>query len=291
MNIDDIKIELSNEDKVLFNESGITKGDIIEYYKKISPVMLPHIKGRPLTLHRYPDGINEKGFYQKQISNYFPKWIDRVSVNKKEGEKITHVLCNDKKTLIYLANQACITFHAWLSNTDNLNKPNRMVFDLDPSNDDITLIIKAAKELKRTLDNFNLKSYLMTTGSRGVHVVVPIIPEFNFDEVRNYAKKIAEMVVKKNPDQYTVEHRKEKRNGRVFIDYLRNSYAQTSVVPYSIRSKKGATVATPLEWSEINSKDFDPQKYTINNIFRRLGQKEDPWKNIDLNKGSLKDIN
>ncbi len=291
MKINDRSIELSNTDKLFFSEDNIKKGAIINYYKKISSVMIPHIEDRPLTLHRFPNGIEDKGFYQQEIPDYFPDWIDRTSVKKREGGKVTHVVCNNTETLVYLANQACITPHIWLSKTSDLEKPDKMVFDLDPSNKDHTLIVKAAKELKAFFDNTELVPYLMTTGSRGLHVVVPIVPELNFDHVRTYAAKIAESIAKENRDDFTTQHRKEKRKGRLFIDYLRNAYGQTSAAPYGIRSIAGAPVATPLDWDELTYEDFNPQRYNINNIFRRLGQKEDPWKYMSSKASSLNKLN
>ncbi|WP_422486558.1 non-homologous end-joining DNA ligase [Gudongella sp. DL1XJH-153] len=287
MKINDRVIELTNTDKVIFSGDNIKKGDIIKYYKDISPVMIPHIEDRPMTLHRFPNGIEDKGFYQQEISDYFPDWINRTSVNKKKGGKVSHVVCNNPETLVYLANQACITPHIWLSKISKLEKPDKIVFDLDPSDNENTLIVKAAKELKEFFDGTDLIPHLMTTGSRGLHVVVPIVPEMSFDDVRTYAAKIAKIIEKENPDDFTTQHRKEKRNGRLFIDYLRNSYGQTSVAPYGIRSIAGAPVATPLDWDELKYEDFDPQKYNIRNIFRRLGQKKDPWKNFRSKASSL----
>jgi len=290
MMINNKKIKLSETDKIFFSEEHITKGDVIEYYKKISSVILPHIENRPLNLQRFPNGIDDQGFYQQEMSDYFPNWINRIVVKKKEGGSISHVVCNNTETLVYLANQACITPHIWLSKTAQLEKPDKLVFDLDPSKQQEQLVVKAAFALKDFFDSTELTPHLMTTGSRGLHVVVPIIPEMTFDDVRRVALKIAESIVSKNPDDFTTEHRKDKREGRVFIDYLRNSYGQTTVAPYSIRGKQGAPVATPIEWRELTYKNFDSQKYTIKNIFRRLGQKEDPWKNIYSKDSSLKNV-
>jgi bifunctional non-homologous end joining protein LigD len=287
MKIHDQNIELSNTHKILFRKNNISKGDVIQYYRKISAIMIPHMKDRPLTLHRFPNGIDEKGFYQQEIPEFFPNWIEKASVTKKEGGKIDHVVCNDPATLIYIANQACITPHIWLSRTREIQKPDKMIFDLDPSTKDYSLVVKAAKELKKLLLDLHLTPFLMNTGSRGLHVVVPIIADMNFDEVRCLAKKIAQEVAKKNSDSFTIQHRKDKRGSRVFIDYLRNAYGQTSVAPYSIRSIRGAPVATPLEWSEISSIKFNPQKYHIRNVFRRLGQKGDPWINMYTQAASL----
>ncbi len=280
-------VELSNTDKVFFSEDDITKKDMIKYYDRISSVMIPHMKGRPLTLHRFPDGIDNEGFYQKEIPGYFPRWIDRATIEKREGGEITYVVVNDKETLIYLANQACITPHIWLSKVAEPKKPDKLVFDLDPSSKDFKLIVKAARKLKRVLEGADLDVYVMTTGSRGLHVVVPIIPEMQFDDVRNYAGKIAEAVAKESPEDFTVQHRKDKRKGRVFIDYSRNAFGQTSVAPYGIRGIAGAPVAAPLDWDELADKGFHPRKYNMKNMFRRLGQKQDPWRNMHVKASSF----
>ncbi len=291
MNINNKIIDLSNTDKIFFTEENISKGDVIDYYKRVSPIILPYLKDRPLTLHRFPDGISKEGFYQKQIPDYFPNWVNRITVNKKGDGDVTHVLCNNKETLVYLANQACITPHIWLSKTPELEKPNKILFDLDPPVDSLSLVVKAARELKKVLERFDFYTYLMTNGSKGIHLVVPIKANFNFKSVRQYAKKIADYVVQKNSDIFTTEHKKNKREGRVFIDYLRNSYGQTSVTPYSIRALEGAPIATPLDWHELNSNSFNPRKYSIKNIFLRLGQKEDPWKDMHKNARPLNNIN
>ncbi len=280
MQINDRNIELSHTQKVLFAENGITKGDLIDYYRRISSVMLPHLEGRPMTLHRFPEGIEGEGFYQQQVPEYFPDWIDLLTVERKQGGTISHVVCNNTATLVYLANLACVTPHVWLSRSTHLKKPDKMLFDLDPPEEDFSSVVKAARALREHLDGMRLPSYLMTTGSKGLHVVVPIVPELSFDEVRAHAVKIAEHIAGNQPQAFTTEQRIEKREGRVFIDYLRNAYGQTSVAPYSIRSLRDAPVATPLDWEELSIDDFDPRRYNIKNIFRRLGQKEDPWKDM-----------
>ncbi len=282
MKIHNRDIQVSNLEKVLFPDDQITKMDLINYYRKISAVMIPHLRNRPLTMQRYPDGIQDEGFYQKDIPGYFPPWIQRATLDKREGGEITHVLANDQETLVFLANQACITYHIGLSTQDHINQPDKMIFDLDPPDGRFDLVSKAAWAIKGVLNHVKLDPYLMSTGSRGVHVVVPIIPDFSFNDIRALAKAVAEFVSRENNRDFTTEMEKKNRGNRVFIDYLRNAYGQTSVAPYSIRSMSGAPVATPLEWDELTS-GFNPRKYSMANIFRRLGQKEDPWKNIHSN--------
>jgi bifunctional non-homologous end joining protein LigD len=281
-----ITVETSNEDKVFFSEGSITKGDIIDYYDRIADHMLPLIKNRPLMMHRFPDGIRGKNFYHKDVPEYFPDWIDTVRV-KKENGMVTHVICNKQATLVYLADQACITPHVWLCRHDKIHNPDRLIFDLDPPGDDFEPVRKAAFALRDLLDDLGLGSLPMTTGSRGLHVVVPLNRQEGFDAVHQFAQQVAEILAKQHPDDLTVETRKNKRGSRLFLDTARNGYAQTAVAPYSVRAKKSAPIATPLDWQELKKKDLTARSYTLKNIFRRLGHKEDPWQEINRRGRSL----
>jgi len=281
-------IELSNLEKILFPKSKIIKKDLIEYYYNIHSWILPHLKDRPLTMFRYPNGINKDHFVQKNISDFFPKWIKTATVKRKESESIKMVVCNDLETLIYLANLACITPHIWLSKITSINKPDKLIFDLDPPGKRVDLVIEGALELKDLLENeFSISPYIMTTGSRGVHVVIPIINELTFDEVKSFAKKIAALLIEKKPQLFTLEIRKEKRKKKLFIDYLRNAYAQTAVAPYAVRAVELAPVAAPIEWGEL--KALDLTNFNIKTILGRL-QKKDPWKNFFKKSYSLKKL-
>jgi bifunctional non-homologous end joining protein LigD len=280
-------MEISNAEKLLFPGDKISKGDVVDYYRRIAGVMLPYLEGRPLTMHRFPDGIGGEGFYQQAVSDYFPKWIERAPV-KKEGGEVSHVVCNNAATLVYLANQACITPHVWLSRQDQLHHPDLLVFDLDPPDDDFAPVRDAALMLRELLDELGLKSFLKTTGSRGLHVTVPLDRSSDFDEVRALARQIARVLVKRQPQRLTDEQRKEKRGQRVFVDTLRNSYGQTAVAPYALRAKPGAPVAAPLAWEELRDGKLHARSYNLNNIFRRLAQKKDPWRGIWKSARSLK---
>jgi bifunctional non-homologous end joining protein LigD len=280
------QLELTHEDKVLFPRDGITKGDLVAYYRRIARHMLPHLRGRPLMLHRFPDGIEQEGFYQKEASDFFPEWIKRVAAEK-EGGVVHHVVCNDAATLVYLANLACITPHAWLSRSDRLDNPDRMIFDLDPSANDFEPVRDAARSLKRILESVGLVPFLMTTGSRGLHVTVPLDRSAHFDAVRKFARDLAGMLAEENPKQLTVEQRKNKRGARVFIDTNRDAYGQTAVAVYAVRAKNGAPIATPLEWPELDGRALTPQRYNIGNIFQRLAHKPDPWAGLQRSAHSL----
>jgi bifunctional non-homologous end joining protein LigD len=270
------EISLSNTEKILFPEAKVSKGDLIGYYRDIAPTMLPHIAGRPLSLERYPDGIEAGGFMQKNASDYFPDWIRRARLAKEDGD-VDYVVAEDAATLVYLANQACITLHAGLSRIGRIDHPDRMVFDLDPSDDDFAKVKRAAKDARALLQEVGLTSFVQVTGSRGLHVWVPLDRSAAFDEVRDTASHLAEALAARQPDERTTAQRKASRGDRVFIDIVRNAYGQTIVAPYTVRARPEASVATPLDWEELDSPDLKPRRYTVQNLFRRLAQKSDPW--------------
>lgn len=278
--------EISKRDKTFFPKNGYTKGDLIDYYDKISDKILPYMKDRPLTMVRFPNGINDKKFFQKDAPDYFPDWIGLKSIKKQEDGKTKYVICNNKATLIYLANQACITPHLWLSKKDKLDYPDKMIFDLDPSDNDFNKVKSAAKKMKKFLeDDFGLPLYIMTTGSRGLHIIIPLKRIENFDRIRKFAQSIAQFLANKYPKEMTVEVRKDKRNKKLFIDTARNAFGQTSVTPYSVRPIEGAPIATPIDWKELNKSSLNAQSYNIKNIFKRLGKKEDPW--VDMKRRTI----
>lgn len=278
VDIEGHEIEVDNIGKVFFPEAGLTKKDLIDYYIEISKYILPHLKDRPITMKRFPDGIKKDGFYQKEVPDYFPDWVERIEIKEKENGIQKQVMVNKLATLVYLADQACIGPHTWLSRKNNLNKPDKMIFDLDPSTDEFIPVRDCAFDLNDLLEELDINCYVMTTGSTGIHVVVPLKPESCFEEVKDFCDNVADILSERFPEKYTTEKRKEKRNDRVFLDTARNSYGQTSVSPYAVRAKDGAPVATPLYWEDLDDSEIRSDRYTIKNIFRRLGQIEDPWK-------------
>ncbi len=278
----DHSFEVSNLDKIFFPKEKYTKGDLIEYYEKIAGTMLPYMKDRPVTMIRFPNGIDDKRFYQKDAPDYFPAWIETKAIKKEDGGTTDYVICNDKETLVYLANQACITPHVWLSRKDKIDHPDRMIFDLDPSKDNFYEVKSAAKKIREMLEGeLGLPVYIMTTGSRGLHLVVPLKRNHNFDEVRSFAQKAARYLENKYPEKLTTAVRKNKREEKLFLDVARNGKGQTAVTPYAVRPIAGAPVSTPLDWDELDRSSLSAQSYNIKNIFRRLGGKADPWKDID----------
>lgn len=280
-------VELSNTDKVLFPKIGFTKGDLIDYYERIAETLLPYVKDRPLTMHRFPDGIEEEGFVQQDVDDYFPDWMQTKSVSK-EGGSVRHVVCQNTATLVYLANQACITPHVWLSRVDTLKSPDYVVFDLDPPDGDFEPVREAAYQLRKLLDELELDAYVKTTGSRGLHVQVPIGKGISFDEARTFAQDAASLLARRHPNALTTEARKNKRRGRLYLDTTRNAYAQTVVAPYAVRAKPKAPVATPVDWDELGDSSLKADSFTVKAIFRRLARKKDPWEGVRRHGGSLR---
>lgn len=279
-------IELSSLDKMYF--PGITKREFIDYYHRIADTMLPYLVDRPVTMQRFPDGLQGSGFFQQNVSEYFPDWIETATVDKEDGQT-THVLCNNVATLVYLANQGCITPHVWLSRVDNLHFPDRLILDLDPSvPDDIESVRFAARLVRDLMEALKLIPFIMTTGSSGFHIVVLLDRSQPFEMVRDFVQDVADLLAVLYPHQLTTERLKKKRGNRIYLDTLRNSYAHTGVPPYGVRPKPTAPIATPIEWDELNS-EMHPQRYTIQNIFRRLAQKPDPWANMANHVCSLDD--
>lgn len=272
-------IEISNADKVLFPQDGITKLDLARYWLKIAETALPYYRDRPLTMQRFPDGIDESGFFQKNIPDHFPDWIDRVELPK-EGGHVTHVVANDAATLIYLADQGCITPHLALSRSGNPGCPDRMVFDLDPSDGDFGKVQDVARAVRKALDARDLPSFVATTGSRGLHIVLSLDGTASVDALRPVARGIAREVAEAHPALATTEQRKSLRGDNVLVDTFRTAFGQTAVGAYAPRARPGAPVATPIRWDEAFDSDLAPDKYTIRSVFRRLGQIDDPWAGI-----------
>lgn len=284
-------VEISSPDKVLFPDPGITKRELAEYYAEMADRMLPFLKDRALTMQRFPDGIGEDGFYQKEAGDYFPDFVQTVRIaNRSESGETNYPVCRNVKSLVYLAQIACITPHAWLSRRDQPDIPDRIIFDLDPpSGEDFDLVVDAARILRPILENAGLTPFIMTTGSKGLHVVTPIRRELDFDAVREKAKQFTKEAAEEAPDRLTTEIRKNKRKGRLFLDIARNAYGQTGVAPYAVRARPQAPVATPLAWEELDDRELRADRYTLRSISDRLAQTEDPWKGMQRHAASLKE--
>lgn len=281
-----IDIEITHPDRVMFGKDGITKRDLADYYGEVAETMLPHLKGRALTVQRFPRGIDEKGFVQQDFADTLPDWMSGVEVDK-EGGTLVHPLAERPEALRWLANQNCITLHVWQSRQGNLHQPDRLVFDLDPSDADFAAVRATARAVADVLDDLGLARYVQTTGSRGLHVVVPLRVEADFDTVRQFARDVAEVVAADDEAHRTVEARKDKRDGRIYLDVMRNAYAQTAVAPYSVRARGGAPVATPLEWDELDTRGLRADRFSIRDVPKRVAGQGDPWADMFRHARSL----
>jgi bifunctional non-homologous end joining protein LigD len=273
-------VPLTHPDKVLFPDDGLTKADLAAYYRDAAPAMVDLVRDRPVSLLRFNAGIAKQGFVEKGA----PDWVKRVQVAKKGGS-LWHVLANDAATLVWLANQNCITPHVWLSRADRLERPDRMIFDLDPdSPGDFALVRRTARELGDVLREAGVEPFAMTTGSKGIHVVVALQRRYAFGAVRVAAVAVAEELVRRRPKDLTLEFYKRKRGGRLFVDVNRNAYAATAVPPYGVRPLPGAPVATPLAWDELSDRQLRAQRWTIRTV---LDRDPDVWSAIRGAAGGL----
>lgn len=268
-------VEISRPEKVLF-PPGLTKADLANYYEAVAEVMLLHLARRPLNLERYPDGITAQRIMQQHASPHFPSWVGRVSVPARTGT-VEHVVARHPATLVYLAGQAAITLHRWLSRSDRLDRPDLLVVDLDPSVDQPAVVRRAALSFGALLRELGLDPWAMTTGSRGYHVVVALRRDGAFDDVREFARDLAELACRRQPRVFTNEQRKARRQDRILVDVMRNAYGQTAVAPYSVRARPGAPVATPLHWDELKDRRTTAGRWTIATVPARIASDGDPW--------------
>jgi bifunctional non-homologous end joining protein LigD len=281
-------VRISHPDKVLFPEDGITKADLADYYAAVAPTMAPHVRDRPLNLWRWNTGIDGPRIVQQEIPRGAPEWVRRVVVPKRGGGEVCHAVGGEPATLIWLANQNCITPHAWSSRADRPDRPDRIVFDLDPPDlEAFEPVREAALALGDLLRELGLEPFAMTTGSKGVHVVAPLRRTLAADVVRERAREIGEELAGRQPDTLTTSWRKEGRGGRVLVDTARNTYAQTVVAPYAVRAIPGAPVATPLAWEELSDPELHPRRWTLRTLPGRLEERGDPWADIMRSARSL----
>jgi bifunctional non-homologous end joining protein LigD len=274
-------IAVSNPDKVLYPDEGLTKSDVVDHYRRVADVMVPHLRGRPLTLRRFPDGIEGDGFFQKEASDFFPDWLKIIKVPRREpGPPMHQVVCESAADLVYLASLATLEFHIWPSTETALDNPDRMVVDIDPPDGTAVGELRdIARRLRGAVERIGLTAFVQATGGRGFHVVAPLDATAGYDDVRELSRDLVEEVAAADSDRLTTAIRKESRGGRIFLDVNRNAYAQTFVAPYSLRARPGAAVATPIDWSELGR--ARPDGFDTTRLRRRLGQKADPWQRID----------
>lgn len=268
---------ITHPDKVMFPDSGITKGELAAYYEQIAPVMLPHIRRRPITMERYHRGITAPGFFQKDVSKGFPTWLERVEVPKRDGI-VHHALVTGKRSLLWLANQNCITPHVWTSRSPNLYYPDICVFDLDPSKEnELDVLCAAALALRDLLKELGLPSWVKTSGSKGFHIAIPLDCKSGFGDVFRFANAVGTLLVRRNPTHLTQEFSKADRGGRILVDTGRNGYSATFAAAYAVRAKPGAPVSAPCTWGEIESGEVQPRTFTLRSMASRIAAVGDLW--------------
>jgi bifunctional non-homologous end joining protein LigD len=280
------KVKVTHLDKIFFPEDSISKGDVIKYYMSMSAFILPYLKGRPQSLFRNPDGINGKGFFQKDAGGNVPSFVRGKMIFSESTEKeVNYIVCDNLATLIYLNNLGCIEIHPWHSTIKSLGKPDYMIIDLDPSEKNtFDQVIEVAIIVKKILDKAGAPSYCKTSGSSGIHVYVPMGKKYNYEQVKEFAHKICSLVNNELRDFTTLERNLEKRDSKhIYLDYLQNSIGQTIASVYSLRPRRGAIVSTPLKWEEVK-KGLTPQLFTIHNMKKRVSKTGDIFKGI-LGKG------
>jgi bifunctional non-homologous end joining protein LigD len=278
---------ITHPEKVLFPDDGITKGDLANYYEAMAPVILPHLRGRPLTMERYPAGIGKKGFWQKDVSTGFPEWLKRIKVPKKDGV-VHHPVITDTRSLLWVTNQNTITQHVWTSRIPDLNYPDICVFDLDPSQDDPAAVRAAAIGLRDLLEELTLPSWIKTTGSKGFHIVVPLDGKTHIGQVARFANAVGTLFVSHAPDHLTQEFSKADRRGRIYDDTGRNGYSATFATAYTVRAKRGAPVSAPCTWNEVARGEVSPAMFTLRNMPDRIAKVGDLWADMRRRRRSLK---
>ena len=279
---------ITHPEKIMFPGEGITKGELASYYEAIAPVMLPHLRRRPITMERFHRGIAAPGFFQKDVSKGFPEWLERVEVPKKDGT-VHHPIANDKRSLLWLANQNSITIHVWPSRTPNLYHPDICIFDLDPSHeDDPEPLARASLNLRDLLAELGLPSWIKTSGSKGFHIAVPLDGKSDFGTVARFAHVVGKIMVQRDPAHLTQEFSKADRGGRILVDTGRNGYSATFAATYTVRAKPGAPVSAPCTWDEVERGAVQPKSFTLRGMPERIAEVGDLWSDMLRRKRSLR---
>jgi len=263
----------------MFPDDGITKGELAAYYEAIAPIMLSHIRARPVTMERFHRGIAEKGFFQKDVSRGFPPWLERVEVPKKGGT-VHYPLVTDTRALLWLANQNSITPHVWTSRAPNLYYPDLCVFDLDPMQDEPEVLSAAALGVRDLLLELGLESWVKTSGSKGFHIVVPLDGELDYAEVAAFGHAVGKLLVDRDPEHLTQEFAKVDRKGRIYVDTGRNEFGATFAAVYAVRPKPGAPISAPCTWAELASGNAGPRTFTLRSMAIRIDQVGDLWREM-----------
>jgi len=285
------KVEITNPDKIFWPKEGYTKGDVIAYYDAMADHVLKYIQDRPQSLRRTPDGIKSEGFFQKDMAGKAPSWAKTRKIkSSSKGESIEYLICNDKETLMYMANLGCIEINPWSSRVGSINNPDYIIFDLDPNKATLKDLIMTANKVKEILDSLGIKGYLKTSGGKGLHVFIPIMPKYTYDQTRDFSHIISQAVHKALPKITSLERMPKDREGKVYLDFLQNGKGKTMACAYSLRPRESATASAPLEWEELNDKGFDLKNYNIKTLPERVKEKGDLWEDFFDNAIDLKTV-
>ncbi len=279
---------ITHPEKVLFPDVGVTKGELAAYYEAVAPLLLPHLAGRPVTMERYPSGIGKKGFWQKDVSRGFPEWLERTEVRHK-GRSAFYPIVRDVRSLLWLANQNCITPHVWTSRLPDLMRPDLCVFDFDPSREEPDVLRRVVLSLRALLLELGLASWVKTSGSKGFHVVVPLDGQARFGEVARFADAVALALIARHPEHLTQEFTKADRGGRILVDTGRNGHGATFAAAYAVRARPGAPVSAPCTWEEVESGSALPASFTVRTMASRVASIGDVWGTLWSHPQSLND--
>jgi len=274
-------VRLSNPNKVLYPDQNLSKIEVATYYERAAAWILPHLAGRPLSLVRCPEGRSRKCFYQKHVTRGVPEPIRSIAVEEKSGRE-DYVAVDDVEGLVSLVQLGVLEIHPWGSREDRLDRPDRMVIDLDPGPDvAFAAVVESARLLREVLAEVDLESFARTTGGKGLHVVVPLVRRNDWSEVKQFARTVAERLAGRWPDHYVATSSRAKRGGKIYIDFLRNDRGATAIASYSTRARENAPVATPLRWDEVTPR-LRPSGYHVGTVPKRLASlSEDPWSGFD----------
>lgn len=283
----EITVRCTNEDRVVFPEAGLTKGDVLAYYRDIAGAMVPGLAERPLTLERFTKGLAGGGFYQKHYQKHFPPWIGRVELGSKTP--VVYPVCDSPAALVYFANQGTLTFHVAQSRRETLEQPDQVVFDLDPPERGFELARRAAHAVRAWLGELGLPAFVKTSGSKGLHVVTPIAGGADYGDVARFCQRACEALIERHSDLITTEFYKKDRKGRLFLDVMRNAPGATVVAAWSLRGRPGAPVSAPITWEELDDPALAPDGITLRDVRRRIDAHGDPWRDLRATLGSIPD--
>jgi len=285
----ELTVACTSVDRVMFPADGITKGDMLAYYRDVAELMVPELRGRPLSVVRYTKGIAERGFFQKHYQKHFPAWLDHVAAGSKTI--VDYPVVDTPAGVVYLANQGSIEFHIWTSRKEALHQPDLLVFDLDPPHDppdrSFEPVRRTAVILRELFAQLGLPAFVKTTGSKGLHVVAPLDGAATFDETGALGSRIGALLCRRHPDLVTMEFYKKDRGGRLFLDVMRNAIGATLVAPYSLRGRPGAPVSAPIEWGELDDPNLRADAIRLGELRDRLDRRGDPWADLRADVGSV----